>query len=119
MQEEEVDNQDRHDALRRRVLWLLLFIDISKISDEWLTVATKRFRAKRFWYRQDLETWEQFLAQPSHVFFRVRQLKTDHFRESEQDKANVTIANHLSIDSHLGKLSSGGILEEADFGYNV
>jgi hypothetical protein len=53
MQEEEADNQDRHDASRRRVLWLLLFIDISKISDEGLTVATKRFRGKRFWYSQD------------------------------------------------------------------
>ena len=61
----------------------------------------------------------QFLAQPSHVLFRVRQLKTDHDREIEQVDANITIANHLSIDSHLGKLSSGGILEEADFGYNV
>jgi hypothetical protein len=119
MQEEEADNQDRHDASRRRVLWLLLFIDISKISDEGLTVATKRFRGKRFWHSQDLETREQFLAQPSHVFFRVRQLKTDHFRESEQVNANVTIANHLSIDSHLGKLSSGERLEEADFGCNV
>jgi hypothetical protein len=49
----------------------------------------------------------------------VRQLKTDHFRESEQVNANVTIANHLSIGSHLGKLFSGERLEEADFGCNV
>jgi hypothetical protein len=92
---------------------------ISKISDEKLTVATKRFRDKQFWRSQNLEIREQFLTQPSHIFFRVRQLKTDHFRESEQVKANVTIANHLSIDSHLGKLSSGERLEEADFGCNV
>jgi hypothetical protein len=82
-----------------------------KIFDEKPTVAAKHFRGKRFWHSQDLETREQFLAQPSHVFFRVRQLKTDHFRESEQVKANVTIANHLSIGSHLGKLSSSERLE--------
>jgi hypothetical protein len=90
-----------------------------KIFDEKPTVAAKYFRGKRFWHSQDLETREQFLAQPSHVFFRVRQLKTDHDREIEQVDANVTIANHFSIDSHLGKLLSGGRLEEADFGCNV